>query len=559
MRLTSAERKNLPEECFGIPETRSYPMPDAAHVRKAIQFFGDCPKAKRAELAKNINRAAKEFKLKVDLDKTSPFKPYADTDIVKEGAEAIFANPVPHDVAGAISKSSRYFPNGVPVTESVNMADADIQAGTKKQIRHAINLALHNSAKNFLDKKYMGEAGAEDRTTFQDFVYDSDLDIAYDVTRDFLYGKSVDDPDVVRRVALMHDKTILSDAIMSGTRWVKNPKFVQFCKNVAGGIDKIQSAPTDIETLTAKAMVSGTPIMLPTNDGGIDVALFRDCCGMQDEDYNAIDSYKFDCVVLAKRANKIIAKAFPNTIVNKNTIKLIINSLYEDKVIDGFMKVEDNYIVKMGQSLYIDCHHAMGKDVDGNNTHLSMFVKVGDTCSPDVYRMKLMNILDSKKLPKIPIRKITHKSKHCSLDFSACTEGVNISEDGDITISISRHNTYMDRYAACHRLLAIDARNRNYDGMKPNIAYLVAMVMDIEAKYVGKKNVPHDAKYDDAIKARQFACGDIKRYLGMVQKNEPRFVFSKYFTDNHYDKKVYNIPRRAIIGIRTLISTILGA
>lgn len=558
MRLTSAERKNLPDECFGIPESRSYPMPDAAHVRKAIQFFGDCPRNKKKELADNINRVAKQLKVQVELDKTSPFKAYADKDIVKEGADAVFANPVPEDVVHSISGANRYFPNGVPVSESFNMEGADVQVGAKKKIRHAINMAMHNSAKNYLDRKYMSEDGAEDRTTFQDFVYDSDLDIAYDVTRDFLYGKSVDDPDVMRRIALMHDKTILSDAIMSGTRWVKNPKFVQFCKNVAGDIDKVKSVPVDIESLTAKAMVSGTPIMFPTNTGDINVALFRDVAGMGEEDVRAIDDYKYDCITLVKRIRRVIGTALGTPITEPDTIRLIIDSMLKDHVIDGYMKVDECYIIKMGEALYIDCCHTYAKVGGEYDTTNSMLVKVGDICAPDVWRMKLMNILDSKSLPKVPIRKITHRRKVET--FAGCAmEGIDISEDGDVTITISRQNTYMDRYAACHRLLAIDARNRNYEGMKPNIAYLVAMVMDIEAKYVGKKNVRKDDKYDDAIKARQFACGDIKRYLGMVQKNEPKFVFSKYFTDNHYDKKVYNIPRRMIIGIRTLMATILGS
>jgi hypothetical protein len=34
-KLTQTARDALPDSAFGLPETRSYPMPDAAHARAA--------------------------------------------------------------------------------------------------------------------------------------------------------------------------------------------------------------------------------------------------------------------------------------------------------------------------------------------------------------------------------------------------------------------------------------------------------------------------------------------------------------------------------------------
>ena len=34
-RLTTHQRNALPDSAFGLPETRSYPMPDAIHARNA--------------------------------------------------------------------------------------------------------------------------------------------------------------------------------------------------------------------------------------------------------------------------------------------------------------------------------------------------------------------------------------------------------------------------------------------------------------------------------------------------------------------------------------------
>ena len=77
-KLTSEQRNNLPEDVFGIPEDRAYPMPDEAHVRSAITYFHACPRGKKKELADNINRMAKKYNMKVSLKPHSPFKPYAD-------------------------------------------------------------------------------------------------------------------------------------------------------------------------------------------------------------------------------------------------------------------------------------------------------------------------------------------------------------------------------------------------------------------------------------------------------------------------------------------------
>ena len=39
-RLSYEEKKELPDDVFGLPERREYPMPDAAHVRAAEAYKG---------------------------------------------------------------------------------------------------------------------------------------------------------------------------------------------------------------------------------------------------------------------------------------------------------------------------------------------------------------------------------------------------------------------------------------------------------------------------------------------------------------------------------------
>ena len=65
-RLSSEEKKELPDSDFGLPERREYPMPDAAHVRAAEAYFRYCPEELKPELARAILRRAREFGVDVE-------------------------------------------------------------------------------------------------------------------------------------------------------------------------------------------------------------------------------------------------------------------------------------------------------------------------------------------------------------------------------------------------------------------------------------------------------------------------------------------------------------
>ncbi|MCH5214953.1 MAG: hypothetical protein J1E97_07130 [Muribaculaceae bacterium] len=64
--LNTEERRELPNEVFGLPERREYPMPDAAHVRAAEAYFRYCPEDLRPELARNILKFAREYGVDVE-------------------------------------------------------------------------------------------------------------------------------------------------------------------------------------------------------------------------------------------------------------------------------------------------------------------------------------------------------------------------------------------------------------------------------------------------------------------------------------------------------------
>lgn len=64
-RLSAEERKELKDSDFGIPETREFPILDAAHVRAAEAYFRYAPDDKKQELARRILSKAKKFGVEV--------------------------------------------------------------------------------------------------------------------------------------------------------------------------------------------------------------------------------------------------------------------------------------------------------------------------------------------------------------------------------------------------------------------------------------------------------------------------------------------------------------
>lgn len=65
-RITSEERRELPDSVYGLPERREYPMPDAAHVRAAESYFRYCPEDLKPRLAKAILARAAKFGVTVE-------------------------------------------------------------------------------------------------------------------------------------------------------------------------------------------------------------------------------------------------------------------------------------------------------------------------------------------------------------------------------------------------------------------------------------------------------------------------------------------------------------
>lgn len=93
--LSSKERKALPDKTFGLPEKRKFPLNDYDHVVLAIKFFNRCDKKDQEELAKNIIKAMKVYKVSADkIGKNNKLRNYINGSLkeyaIREGIGDLF-------------------------------------------------------------------------------------------------------------------------------------------------------------------------------------------------------------------------------------------------------------------------------------------------------------------------------------------------------------------------------------------------------------------------------------------------------------------------------------
>lgn len=88
-KLSKKERDALSDDEFGLPLLRKYPLNDEEHIKQAIKMFHYCKPNYKAELAKNIIKKVKEFKLenKVFISNRNPFKKYFPEWMIKDSGK----------------------------------------------------------------------------------------------------------------------------------------------------------------------------------------------------------------------------------------------------------------------------------------------------------------------------------------------------------------------------------------------------------------------------------------------------------------------------------------
>lgn len=93
--LTANRRNALPDEVFGLPKTRQYPLHDRKHVHQAILMFRHCKSsADQKVLAANIEKAMKRFNMTTKIGPKNPLSKYIKPESMNESSDRLLQNTV---------------------------------------------------------------------------------------------------------------------------------------------------------------------------------------------------------------------------------------------------------------------------------------------------------------------------------------------------------------------------------------------------------------------------------------------------------------------------------
>ena len=114
--LSETKRSDLPNDAFGIPEDRKYPLDTEDHVKSAIKLFGHAEESKKKGLAQSIRKAAKKYDITIP-ENTQCYK-YLNENSIESIIPGNIKNIV-FDLGGVLVNQQlhKYIEEGLPVTE----------------------------------------------------------------------------------------------------------------------------------------------------------------------------------------------------------------------------------------------------------------------------------------------------------------------------------------------------------------------------------------------------------------------------------------------------------
>ena len=642
-KLSTEERKNLPDELFGLPRERKYPLTDEEHVRKAIQFFRYAPPRKRNELANNINKRAVKLGMKLRISKDSPFYKYADKSILIEsyGVPEELVNRLiesgTEEIQEILDKINQEF--GLSLSgmfdqlfdkssiDAIKKIEIDMQKifdldgifynKSLEQVKrkvHCINpFKLINNA---MKDSY--------KMIFKFIEYNSDFDtknsrLIYDIIEDisFSLGDSIlinnkekfDQQFTkfkeiinnypcnyyhVRRKLIelyftsainlidneVHDSTkpemytvasflskVTSDIndVLLGIKDKLEDSVIVIDPNIANSYInsinerdfKLSLLKTNLKTLKKELDNEIDIIKMAANIDGSDSGLQMSFFSLDDlvnfADAEIINTITYLDSAISDENIKMYNKHLTTKLDGSDLLFMNKTNKYQRLFVAHDYNNEPIYFGVCKDRLYL-----LTKDErNDKDYYLLVLYKNGEKLSNDINLIcREIDFDKSHSLKAIKISPINKELQEFLMN--PVTEGFFIDENGNIKFKFKPRKTYMDEYAENHKILVMNSKGKNYEGMKNNLAFLFALINQIERDVIHGDTSKFSKEYiENAKKARMFAINDFKTYMKEIQKAEPNFDFMKYYEESDYGKFVVSVKKEEIVGLKKLLRTIL--
>ena len=559
-KLTAEQLKALPDSMFGLPKERKYPMPDEEHVRKAIQFFRYCEESKRPELAKNINRRAKELKMKLKIQPSSAFYKYADREILKEGFILVNEFHI-----GALSPI-------VPLDGQM-MQKRDLSRNKTKAPLDRLK-AIWDSSKSIEEKKNSSLEVAKDCIT-DDEDFDLNLMEQFMAIDDLIYILSesallcFNNNEVETRKAREYDSDnrLFTDIINShDVNFIcEKIPYIYNAATIAKLIGYINYT-TDFSK-EEKHIINTELLRWTTGDKRV-VTYSADYT--RDELYTALiglDTVEFtqdDEFIISYFCESVnqarVTKVFMNFLKNNgrwnennqlvlttSMVRFILQDMVRSKCITGFtIKYDENnnptIFIKLNNQFWFG---ELIYSVDNRRYSLIM-IKIYDPENNE-YNQKIINYFQGMNIKfGIIIKTInsaTLDDVHTleAADFSTMINGIRISKNGSISLLFDFNFTWKEKLHICEDSIKETKENKDMDGYKNNLAFLFSLIAYINRLYIREnKSLVDSGGYDykDAIDTLNAATTLFKKEVSESIKADKKFDFVEFYMKAKFNEKI---------------------
>lgn len=567
-KLSAAQLKALPDSMFGLPKTRQYPMPDKAHVIKAIQFFKYCKDSDKPELAKNINRRAKELKMKIKVQPTSAFYKYADKSILKEATlvqefhigqlspivtiqpEIIkmnFGNGKMEDTCGPLDRLNKLWGSKKSL-ESKNAGTADIITDAVHE-HYDIDARMLEVLENIDFMSYMQTSWPNSDNDFSmaSRMYSRDNEF-YCRIQDAIKGHKLD--DIINQLKAMGTNTMYACtlALINYTNDLTPNEKEYIIKNVP----KVRTFTLNKAMQYCPDYDHATTISWPIKWNK------TSNINMSDNDIYNIESF----INLITDVNKIA------TILDKMSVMKFGNKV--DVYIGNYGDLplpENNLTVGVKAEMdiydYIRSNPSAGYYRKQTEKGSMDFIKIGERIYlvaylyiEGKYYLYLLAIYDytneeyNKNMIAFALgadikfsmitRTIAINKKAKALeasDFSNVYKGIQIDTNGNVSFLMDELESWTDKLNVCKKMLERNMKDKEYEHYKNNLCALFTLINLIYNKY-NPSLVDDSHECKTALDAMDKAIVLFKDSIAAMSKIQPEFNFVDYYLALHYNDKI---------------------